>query len=590
MERKDIEEKYKWRVQDLYPSDEAWEAALAEAEGKTDFSRFEGTLGAAESLAAFFSEQEKTEMALERLYVYALMRHDENQRDPKYTGYQAKAEALYAVLSASCSFCEPELTALPEEVLEGYLSEPELADYDYYIRTLIRRKKHVLSRGEEELLASAGPVYGQFQNIFSMIDNADLVFGEVDDGKGGKVPLTHGSYGVLLQNPDRAVRERAFRQYYARYIGLKNTIAATYYGNVLKDVFVTRARRYGSCLERALEGEDVDPAVYGNLLSSVHESLPSLHAYIALRKELLGLEEQHMYDIYVPLVAGVNAHYEYEEACGIVTEGLAPLGEDYVALLKRGFAEGWVDVRESEGKRSGAYSISSFGVHPYVLLNYHGTMSDVFTIAHEMGHSLHSYYSNAAQPYPKAQYRIFVAEIASTVNEMLLLKHLLATVRDRDMLRYMYNYMLDTIRTTLYRQTMFAEFEQKAHAAAERGEALTAESLSKEYLELNRQYYGDAIVHDPEIAYEWSRIPHFYTSFYVYKYSTGIVSALSIVNRILTEGEPAVRDYKNFLRSGGSDGPVELLKIAGVDLTKREAFDRALSEFSDALEKLKELS
>ena len=590
MERKDIPEKYRWRVQDLYASDEEWERAFAQAEKETDFSRYEGTLGNADSLAAFFAEQEKAEMTLERLYVYALMRHDEDQRDAKYTGYQARAAALYAALSAACAFCEPELTALPGEVLEGYLKEEKLADYDYYIRTLIREKKHVLSRGEETLLASAGPVYSQFQNIFSMIDNADLSFGEVEDEKGEKVPLTHGSYGVLLQSADRGVRERAFRQYYARYTSLKNTIAATYYGNVLKDVYLTRARGYGSCLERALGGEDVDPVVYGNLISSVRESLPFLHAYIALRKELLGLPEQHMYDIYVPLVPGVNRRYGYEEACEIVAEGLAPLGEDYVALLKKGFAEGWIDVCESEGKRSGAYSISAFGVHPYVLLNHHGTLSDVFTIAHEMGHSLHSYYSNASQPYPKAQYRIFVAEIASTVNEMLLLKHLLSSVEDRDTRRYMYNYMLDTIRTTLYRQTMFAEFEQKAHEAAERGEALTAESLSREYLALNREYYGDAIVHDPEIAFEWSRIPHFYTSFYVYKYSTGIISALSIVHRILTEGETAVRDYKRFLCSGGSDGPVELLKIAGVDLTQRGAFDYALSEFADALEKLRELS
>ena len=358
----------------------------------------------------------------------------------------------------------------------------------------------------------------------------------------------------------------------------------------MKDVYLTRVRGYDSCLQRALEGEDVDECVYRNLLESVHASLPAMHRYIALRKKLLGLSEQHMYDIYAPLVADAELKMPYEEACRLVTEGLSPLGEEYCSLLKKGFSEGWVDVLETEGKRSGAYSTGIYGLHPFVLLNYQQTTHDIFTIAHEMGHALHTYYSNASQPYAKADYRIFVAEVASTVNEVLLLRYLLAHTQDRGMKKYLYNYFLDTVRTTLHRQTMFAEFEYIAHDKAEKGEPLTSENLSAVYLELNRQYYGDAIVHDEQIAHEWSRIPHFYTSFYVYKYATGIVSAISIADRILTEGESAVKDYKAFLCSGGSDSPVTLLKIAGVDLTERAPFAAAMRAFEDALAQLEKLT
>lgn len=476
-----------------------------------------------------------------------------------------------------------------DSVLEGYLRDSSLSDHDYALRQLIKMKKHILSEKEEKLLAMGGEVYSQFQNIFSMIDNADIQLGEVEDGKGGKIALTHGMYSVLLHGDDRDLRRRAFERYYAAYIGLTNTIAATYYGNVKKDVFISRARGYESCLQRALDGEDVGVCVYNNLIEAVRKNLPAMHRYIALRKKVLKLDEQHMYDIYAPLVADAELKLSYEEACDLVVKGLSPLGEDYCSLLKRGFAEGWVDVCETSGKRSGAYSTGIFGLHPYVLLNYQKTTHDVFTIAHEMGHALHTYHSNAKQPYAKADYRIFVAEVASTVNETLLLKYILSTTQDENMKKYLLNYFLDTIRTTLHRQTMFAEFESIAHGLVEAGTPLTSENLSAEYLKLNKEYYGDAIVHDEQIAYEWSRIPHFYTSFYVYKYATGIISAISIVNRILTEGETAVRDYKEFLSSGGSDSPVELLKIAGVDLTKPQAFEAAMKEFEDTLARFEEM-
>ena len=585
MERQEVQAKYKWKVEDIFPSDEAWEKSYAEAEKQIDFSAFEGKLDKKESVVRFFAQEEETAKKLERLHLYAHMRHDEDSRISKYTAMQSKALSLYVRFSSATSFAEPEFTALPEETLRAYAQDADLKDHDYFFRQLIKGKAHVLSAKEEKLIAAGGEMYSQFQNIFSMIDNADIRLGEVEDADGKQIPLTHGMYGVILHGSDRDLRKRAFERYYRAYIELTNTIAATYFGNVKKDVFLAQAKKYDSCLARALENEDVDVRVYDNLISAVHAHLPSMHRYIALRKKLLGLEEQHMYDIYAPLVADAELKLPYEEACGLVVEGLAPLGKEYQALLRKGFAEGWVDVCETSGKRSGAYSTGVFGIHPFVLLNYQETTSNIFTIAHEMGHSLHTYFSNQNQPYAKADYRIFVAEVASTVNEVLLLKHILSTTKDKALEKYLLNYYLDTIRTTLHRQTMFAEFEEIAHSMVEKGEPLTSENLCDVYLGLNKQYYGEAIVHDKEIAYEWSRIPHFYTSFYVYKYATGITSAISIVSRILREGEPAVKDYMAFLSSGGSDDPVSLLKIAGVDLTQKTAFETAMREFEDVLDR-----
>ncbi len=590
MERSEVESKYKWRSEDIYPSDEAWEADFLKAEKFLDFSAFESKLSSASSLAAFFAKEEEAGRVLERLYLYAHMNHDVDSRVAKYTSMQSRAMSLFVRFSEAAAFAEPELSAIDDALLRSFTEDARLKDHDYYLRRLIAGKKHILSAKEEKLLASGGEVYSQFQNIFSMIDNADMRFGEVVKEDGSKVALTHGTYGVLLHGQDRSLRKQAFERYYEAYIHLSNTIAATYFGNVKKDVFLSQARGYTSCLQRALEGEDVPPVVYENLLASVNESLPVMHRYIALRGRLLGLEEQHMYDIYAPLVEDAELKLSYEDACDLVAEGLAPLGEEYCALLRKGFAEGWVDVCETTGKRSGAYSTGIFGLHPFVLLNYQPTTHDVFTIAHEMGHSLHTYYSNAKQPYAKADYRIFVAEVASTVNEVLLLRHILSQTKDGKMRRYLLNYFLDTVRTTLHRQTMFAEFEYIAHDMVEKGTPLTSENLNELYWGLNKKYYGDHIFHDEQIAYEWSRIPHFYTSFYVYKYATGIISALSIVERILSEGEKAVADYKAFLSSGGSDSPVELLKIAGVDLTSRAPFDAAMQAFERALKELEALS
>ena len=583
MERKDVENKYKWKVEDIFPSDEAREKSFSEAEKMIDFSEFEGKLGDRQIMVRFTQKDQETSKKLERLHLYAHMRHDEDTRIAKYTAMQSRAMSLIVKYSSAIAFVQPELTALPEETLRAYACDPELKDYDYFFRQIIKDKPHILSAQEEKLLAMGGEVYSQFQNVFSMIDNADIQLGKVTDSEGNKIALTHGVYGVILHGEDRDLRKKAFERYYQAYISLTNTIAATYYGNVKKDVFLTQARKYPSCLARALSNEDVDVSVYNNLIAAVNDSLPSMHRYIALRKKMLGLEEQHMYDIYAPLVGDAELKLPYEKACDLVIEGLAPLGKEYQALLRKGFDDGWVDVCETTGKRSGAYSTGIYGIHPFALLNYQQTTHDVFTIAHEMGHSLHTYFSNTNQPYAKADYRIFVAEVASTVNEVLLLKHILSTTEDPALKKYLLNYYLDTIRTTLHRQTMFAEFEAIAHEMVEKGQPLTSENLCEVYLGLNKKYYGDSIVHDKEIAYEWSRIPHFYTSFYVYKYSTGIISAISIANRILREGESAVKDYMAFLSSGGSNDPVSLLKLAGVDLTKKEVFDNAMKEFDEVL-------
>ena len=589
MERAEVEVKYRWKTEDIFASDAEWEELFQSAEKQIDFHDFAGKLNNADALIGLFKKQEEVAKNLERLNLYAHMRHDEDSRVAKYTSMQSRALSLYVRFSSETAFVEPELTSLDDATLEQFLEDQRLEDYNYFLRQLIRSKKHILSTSEEKILALGGDVYTQFQSIFSMIDNADMRFGEIDDGKGGKTVLTHGVYGVLLHGEDRALRKRAFEQYYQSYMDWTNTIAATYYGNIKKDVFLARARKYDSCLQKALEKEDVAECVYDNLIRVVHDSLPSMHRYIALRKRVLGLSEQHMYDIYAPLVADADLKLSYEDACDLVIRGLAPLGEEYCGLLRKGFDERWVDVCETTGKRSGAYSTGIFGLHPFVLLNYQSTTHDIFTIAHEMGHSLHTYYSNQAQPYSKADYRIFVAEVASTVNEVLLLKYILSQTDDENMKKYLLNYFLDMVRTTLHRQVMFAEFEYIAHSMVENGTPLTSENLCEEYLKLNRLYYGDSIVHDKQIAYEWSRIPHFYTSFYVYKYATGIISAIDIANRILKEGDSAVKQYKAFLSSGGSDSPVELLKIAGVDLTKRTAFENAMREFNDALQRLETL-
>ncbi len=591
MERKEIAENLKWDIHAIFPSDEAWEEAYAAFEKEYtdyDFGRYKGKLGNKADLLACFLTSDTVSRQIEKLYIYAHMRHDEDVRIAKYTSAHAKVGALISKIFAQLSYIEPELTALDDGVLQGFITDPDFAEYEYRLRKIAASKAHVLSEAEEKLLTLSSDVMGDFQRVFSMLDNANLNLPKATL-HGEEVQMTHGLYGVALHAESADERKEWFEKYYQSYINLIDAISQTYASNVKKNVFYKTVRNYDSCMAMAMQGEDVNPVVYENLVEAVHGALPVVHDYISTRKQVLGFDEQHMYDIYVPLVEGADIKLPFEEAYALVIEGLAPLGKDYQELLKKARKEGWIDVCENEGKRCGAYSAGVYDTHPYVLLNYQRSTNDIFTIAHEMGHAIHTYKSNGAQPYAKADYTIFLAEIASTVNEVLLLKHLYKNSKDVNVKKYLLNYYMDTIRATLFRQTQFAEFEQIAHAKAEQGEALTKESLNEVYYQLNKDYYGEGIIHDSQIAYEWARIPHFYNAFYVYKYATGIISAISIVKRILTEGESAVKDYFTFLSSGGCTDPVSILQKAGVDLTTKAPFEAAMQEFADTLAEFKKL-
>ncbi len=581
-------DKYVWAVEDIYGSIEDWQKDFDLLQGQIDFTEFKGKLNRAEGFLNCMKKQELLSRKFEKLSIYAMMLHDGDTANSEYDALSSKMMSLGATFEASVAFITPELTSLDVSILEGYISNQALSDYDYMLKCVLREKAHVLSENEEKLLAEIGEVTSGFRDIFTKIDNADLPLKTVTH-KGEKIQLSHGIYGLIMHGEDRELRKKCFKSYYGSYISLMNTISSAYYGSVKKDVFYSRARKYNSALEKALAGEDVDRVVYDNLIKTVHKKLPALHRYMKIKKGELGFKQMHMYDIYVPTVEDAEIKLEYDEAYDLVTEGLSPLGEEYVGLLRKAKDERWLDVYEKKNKRSGAYSVAVYDTHPFVLLNYQKTTHDVFTIAHEMGHSIHSYFSNKNQPYAKADYKIFVAEVASTVNECLLIKYLLKNAKDDKTKKGLLAYLMEMIRTTLFRQTQFAEFEAYSHSEVEKGNPLTKDGMSQKYLELNKSYYGKSVYSDEEIKYEWARIPHFYRAFYVYKYATGIISALAISDRILKEGKPAVDDYFKFLSSGSSDGPVELLKIAGVDLRSEKPFINALEVFEDALKEYSDL-
>lgn len=589
LNRNDVPSHLKWNLSEIVDGEKGFTVIENKILSKLDFSKFEGKLADENVLLECLRYMDDLEIKLEILGVYAMMYRDVDTRNSDANALNSRVDNLFVKYSSAVSFVTPEITALPKEKLKAIIADERFKDYDYQLEQMLKSKPHVLSRDCENILSLGGQVFGGFQEIFTMINNADLAFPEIEVN-GEKIRLSHGMYSVCMDSKDRKVRETAFKAFYKAFRDVLNTITATYAGNVNKDVFLTKARKYNSCLERALENEDVPAEVYKNLLKYVNGALPTLHKYVKDRKETLGYEEMHMYDMYVSLVEDAELKLPYEEAFKLVKKGLAPLGEDYGKLLQKAHDEGWIDVEETEGKRSGAYSVGVYGIeHPYVLLNYQPTTHDVFTIAHELGHSMHSYKSDAAQPKSKADYKIFVAEVASTVNEVLLLKYLLKNSTDVKLKKYLCSYYLEMIRTTIFRQTMFAEFEYIAHDSAEKGIPLTKDYLNDEYLKLNKKYYGDAVVSDDEIAYEWARIPHFYNSFYVYKYATGLISAISIAERIYSEGDKAVEDYFRFLSSGASDGPVELLKLAGVDLTKKDAYEAMVKSFETTLAEFESL-
>lgn len=588
MKREQVKEKYKWKIEDIFSSDEEWEKCFEKAEKSLAFAQYAGKLSLKDSLLKFFKANDEYSKTLGRLAVYAHMRFDEDMGVSKYNSYQSKIGALWAKYATELSFYEPEMAKLDDGYLKALIADKEFSDYDYELKRIIAGKPHVISEAEERLIGMAGEVFGSFRESFGMIDNLDLPLPEME-WEGKTIKITHGLYGIILRSENREKRKEVYEKYYSAYTSLINTLASIYHGNVRKNVYLSRVYKFSSCLEQALFAEDVDSSVYNNLISAVNSSLPSMHRYIEDRKKILGLDKQYFYDIYTPLVDGVNVNYSYDEAYDIVIKGLAPLGKEYQKFLKRGYDERWIDVEETEGKSSGAYSIGCPDTHPFVLLNYQPTLDEAFTIAHEMGHSLHTYFSQKNQPYAKSDYKIFVAEVASTVNEVLLLKHLLKEAKDVKLKKYLLNYYLDTIRGTLYRQTMFAEFESRAHEMEEKGEPLTKENLCELYDAIGKKYYGKGIEYDYNISCEWARIPHFYRSFYVYKYATGITAAINIAKRILTEGESAVQDYFKFLSGGSSTDPVSLLKLAGVDLSKTKPFEVAVKEFDETLTEFERL-
>lgn len=586
MKRSEIDKKYLWSLEDVYADDDAWEKDYKEAEKQVSFPlKYKGQLSDKKKLLEFLKASDELEIKLEKLYSYARMRLDQDSSDNHYAALADRGEALLIKYSSFGSFVNPELCAADESYIKSLLQDAAFADYDYMLKGILRKKSYTLGENEERLLSAAQSPLSMFKTAFGKIDNVDVSLGSVRVN-GKRVKLTHGTYSQLLQNPDQNVRKAAFNTYYKGYEQLLNTIAAVYAGSVKSDVFMARARGYKDCLSAAMFNENVPECVYTNLIDSVNENCKYVHEYVAYRKEALGVEKLNMYDMYVPIVKGAELSLDFEDAFELVKKGLAVLGDEYVALLQKARDERWMDVYETENKRSGAYSWGSYATKPYVLLNYSATIHDVFTIAHELGHSMHSYYSRHAQPYSKSGYAIFVAEVASTVNEVLLLKYLLKTTADKDMRKYLLSYYLDMFRTTLFRQTMFAEFEKISHDMEQKGKPLTPKALSAEYLKLNKKYYGPAVTHNKPISYEWARIPHFYNAFYVYKYATGITSAVNIANGILNDAAN-IEKYKKFLSAGGSDSPYEILKIAGVDLAEKHPFENAMREFKETLDMLK---
>lgn len=590
--RDQIDQNYKWNIEEMYPDEEQWKADYKTVEEKAkDFTAYSGRLGESPKLLLEALQKKDTIwLILEKVYTYARMKKDEDNRVNQYQAMSDKASTLIAKASSYLSFFIPELLEIPEEKLLGFLEAEEgIKLYEHAIKDILREKAHVLSKAEENLLAQMSEITGATNDVFTMINNADIKFGSIVDEDGDEVEVTHGRYIGFMESHDRRVRKEAFEHMYKAFGDLKNTLATTYNYNTKTDVITARIRKYGSAREAALSGDNIPATVYDNLIDTVNSRLDLLHRYVEVRRKLLKVDEVHMYDMYVPLVEMPKEEIAYEKALDMMREGLAPLGDHYLGKMNEGIDAGWIDVYENEGKTSGAYSFGSYDSMPYILLNYNGKLKDVFTIVHEMGHSMHSYYTRQNQPFVYGGHSIFTAEVASTVNEALLMHHLLNNSTDPEEKKYLLNLYIEEFRTTLFRQTMFAEFEKLTHEAVESGEVLTSDWLSKEYGKLNRKYYGEKVSYDSQIAMEWARIPHFYRAFYVYKYATGYSAAAAISSKILKEG-PAARDaYIEFLKSGESDYPIELLKIAGVDMGKPEPIIKAMDAFEKLIVEIEKL-
>lgn len=590
--RDKIEEKYKWRLEDIYENDDLWEKDFSNIKKKVKLLEvYVGSVAkTSENLLNVLKKRDEISHIAHKLYVYARMRRDEDNTNSKYQALTDKATTLLVEISGRLAFIEPEILSLSKKEIENFLKENKaLRLYDHYLEDLFRMKDHILDADKEKMLAEMGEISQSPGQIFSMFDNADLKFPKILDEDKNEVELTKGRYISFMESPDRKVRKAAFEGLHGTYKNFINTLSTTLASNVKKNIYYKNQRGFKTSLEASLFNENIPPVVYDTLIDTVSSRLDLMHRYVDLRKRVLNLDELHMYDLYVPLVKDFDKKISYEEAKEIVIKGLSVLGPDYINTMIEGFNSGWVDVYENRGKTGGAYSWGTYGVHPYVLLNFQGKLNDVFTIAHEMGHAMHSYYSIKNQPFPYYQYTIFVAEVASTCNEALLINYLLKNSKDKKEKMFLLNHFMEQFKGTVYRQTMFAEFEKKIHEKAEQGEPLNAKIMCQIYRKLNQKYFGSNIFIDSLIDYEWSRIPHFYTSFYVYKYATGFSAAIAISKNILSQGKVAVEKYIDFLSRGGSDYPIELLKKVDVDLTKPQPIEDALDVFEKLLDEFEAL-
>ena len=587
-ERKDIDPKYKWNLESIIDGKDAWQtlfdSCVAQAE---KVGEYQGKLSDDNTLLEYMRWQDDTYRELLKLYLYAKMHLDEDTANGEYQKMVGKIQNVFVRLSALSAFVTPEICLRSADQLLELARDPAFADYSYSFEQLAKNKEKVLSEQEERIISDVGAFSDDFAEAFNMFDNADIRFKPIIDENGKRAEMSHAGYSLYLQSPVRRVRRAAFNSMYDTFGSHNNTLAAIYGGNIKKTYFHAKQRGFDRCLDYKMYYEDVPSVVYSNLISAVHSGIPALGEYLRLRKKILGLRALHCYDLYVPMWQSCATEVAYEDAFAMVKEALSPLGEDYRNMLEHAYTDGWIDVYPTRNKRSGAYSWGMSGIpHPFVCLNHTGTMHDVFTIAHELGHAMHTHYSSLGQPYAKSDYVIFVAEVASTVNEVLLLKYLLKKETDQLQRKYLLSYYLEMFRTTVFRQTMFAEFEEQAHALVESGQPVVAETLNSIYYALNETYYPD-VDNDDAIKYEWSRIPHFYRDFYVYKYATGLLSAVYIATEISRGNEKVKEGYRAFLSAGGSMPPCDILRLAGVDLEQPETMMASMSQFADTLEELK---
>ncbi|MGL4797621.1 MAG: oligoendopeptidase F [Paraclostridium sp.] len=590
IDRKSIEEKYKWNIDEMYETSQSIEGDIQNVKNLIEeLKTYKGKIGESkETLYNVLKKSEEASRKLQNLYVYTQMKKHEDTRINENQGKATKIDMIATDLSMAISYMVPEIIAMDDNKLQSFLQDENLKFYKKHIEDILRVKPHTLTEKEEEILAAASELSGVPENVYEMFSFADLKFPEIKDENGETIRITHGNYSTLLKSKDARVRKDAFEAVYSTYDEYKNTFAATLYGGIKSEIFYAKMRNYKSALEGSLFQDDISVDVYNNLISAVDESLEVLNKYVNIRKKYLNIEKMHMYDLYVPITTNFDMKVTYEEAKDIILKALKPLGEEYLSIVQKAFDERWIDVYENEGKQGGAYSWGSYDSSPYILMSYKDDLNSLFTLIHELGHSMHSYYSRSNQEYLYSSYKIFVAEVASTLNELLLVNYLLENSKSKEERIYLLNYYLEQFRTTVYRQTMFAEFEKITHERVESGEPLTADEFNSIYYDLNKKYYDKSCIVDEQIGLEWARIPHFYSNFYVYKYSTGFCAASALSQEILDNGQIAVDKYINFLKSGGSEYPLEQLREAGVDMEKKESVEDALNIFAELVDKLDE--